>query len=229
MTISSLSGNKPLGSLRLSLKKSFLYRSQAVFYGRLSLYGLYLLLWLLALFNAERIFPHTKLDLALILCAILYILLCYQYKSHKSLGRWLHFVTLTLDVVLHLWFTRTSLYLLSPLMAIHPFLSAAFLLLFHNPMLLIVPLSTLPLATLLCFKAQGAAPTSSMLEALLIYGGLDILASIFYSSGPQQRTPTPPVNGGFRKKAQRACYHQRTQTKLAENFMMGWAPNSLAS
>jgi two-component system, NarL family, sensor histidine kinase DegS len=169
----------PMTSLRISLKKSFLYRAQAVFYGRLSLNSLYLLLWILAFFDSQSIFPNSKLDLALILSAMIYSLICYQYKAHKSLGRWLHFASLTLDIAMHLWLTRTSLYLLSPLMAIHPFLSAAFLLLFHNPLLMMVPLSVLPVATILCFNAQGTVHMAPMLSSLLIYGGLDILAIFF--------------------------------------------------
>lgn len=168
-----------LDSWHVSLTKSFIYRAQAVFYGRLSLCGLYAGLWLLAFATDSNTFPHSPRDLALIAVAVAYAVLCYQHKSHESLGRWLHFTTLTADIVLHLWFTREGEFLLSPLMPIHPFLSAAFLLLFHNPLLMLVPLSILPVATALYFNAHHTITVAPLMSSLLMYGGLDMLAIFF--------------------------------------------------
>jgi two-component system sensor histidine kinase DegS len=162
---------------RLSLKKSFIYRAQAVFLGRLCLNGLYLTLWLFSSTTNDGVFPSSQLDMALILAGLGYALICSHYKGHKYLGRWLHFSTLLLDLAIHVFFTRSSGYMLSPLMAIHPFLVAAFLLLFHNPFLMLAPLLTLPLVMTLSLLTK--THFTLLAFSLIMNCGLDMLAIFF--------------------------------------------------
>lgn len=164
---------------RLSLRKSYLYRAQAIFYGRLCLNSLYLILWFLSLFGSNNAFYSGEFDLFIILVAFAYALLSYHYKDHVQWGRWLYFVTLMADLIIHLFFTRNGGFLLSPLMAIHPFLSAAFLLLFHNPVLMIFPLMMLPIAMGLTLLSETDPHMMPLLISLIIYCALDIVA-IFY-------------------------------------------------
>lgn len=162
----------------VGLKKSFLHRAQAIFFGRLALNALYLFLWFYAQWSINTFFPNTLVDLTLILAAFSYALVAHFYKSHASLGRWLHFFTLVLDVVLHCYFTRTTGIIFSPLMAIHPFLTAAFLLLFHNPLLMLVPMAALPL---LCAThvMNHAVDISTLINTLALYCTLDALMIFF--------------------------------------------------
>lgn len=150
-----------------------------MFLGRLCLYSLYGFLWIFSFFSPTPHFPCQKIDLALILLGLLLASLCYQNRSHKDLGRWTHFLTLIFDLVIHLFFTRTSNYLLSPLMAIHPFLSAAFLLLFHNPAMMLAPLSILPIAMALSLSFSPAANMASLIPQLAIICSLDALGIFF--------------------------------------------------
>lgn len=166
-------------NFRLGLRKSFLYRAQAVFWGRICQNVLYLLLWLISSLSQEHIFPSDTLDIALILMAFAYSLVCYLTKNHRRLGRWAHFVTLIMDLALHLFFMRRSGFLLSPLMAIHPFLASSFLLLFHNPWLTLVPLFTLPVSVILSLYKNPQIDLTLIFVLLSIYCTLDILAVFF--------------------------------------------------
>src|SRR5579871_1584910 len=163
----------------ISLQKSFLYRAQAVFWGRIYLNGTYLVLWVIGCFDGDGIFPSSRLDLLCILMALLYAIFCYQYKGHRSYSRWLHFLTLLFDLALHLFFTRQSGYLLSPLMAIHPLMSAAFLLLFHNPLLMLAPLFCLPAALFLSLPTIKEHNLTGLISSLVLIAGLDALVTFF--------------------------------------------------
>jgi len=165
---------KQTNQFRLGLRKSFLYRAQAIFLGRLVLNSIYLLLWVIS-----GTLLTSKLDLFLIFFALLYAIFCHQYRAHPSYGRWLHFITLLCDLGIQLFFTRHSQYILSPLMAVHPFLSAAFLLLFHNPLLMAAPLSTLPLALMLSLFTIEQINLTNSLNSLVIVAGLDAVVIFF--------------------------------------------------
>lgn len=117
-------------------------------------------------------------DLILILSAFFYAIVCYQYRKH-NLSHWIHFLTLLFDLFIHIFFTRTSGYLLSPLMAIHPFLCAAFLLLFHNPLFILPSLLTHPFFVVMTIINSESTNLFSLLNSLIICTILDALAVFF--------------------------------------------------
>lgn len=161
-------------SLRQSLEKSFLNRAQAVYFARLALYTTYLSMWLFSLLG-QTIFPTTIFDLLLILLGFFMARLSYNNNDHQTIGRWGHFLTLIFDLSIHLFFTRTSGFLLSPLMMIHPLFSACFLLLFHNVLMLSVPLLTLPIAMVLSLIADMDSDRSNLLCLIILNLGLDTI------------------------------------------------------
>ncbi|MCA9508910.1 MAG: sensor histidine kinase [Myxococcales bacterium] len=162
--------------LALKLEQSFLYRAQAAFFGRLAISSLYSLLWFIAFADHSITFKHSYLSLFLILVSFAYNYACYQLKSHQKLGRWAYFFTLIFDSLLLVYFTSESGYLLSPLAAIHPFITALFLLLFHNPLLMAFPLLSIPAMTILSLKGSPDPSFLSLLCSLLLICFLNALA-----------------------------------------------------
>lgn len=157
-----------MSNFRSALKKSFLNRAQAIFFGRLALYSTYFFLWV----YKSSIFLGTNLDLALIALAFTSAFLAYRLKE-SPYSRWIYFITLSFDVFLHIFFTRNSGYLLSPLMVIHPLLTGSFLLLFHNGLMLIVPLLALPIAMMLGLIADPGQSITQLLGLMILNCGID--------------------------------------------------------
>jgi two-component system sensor histidine kinase DegS len=170
-----------------TLEKSFVNRTWAIFFGRMALYSTYFLLWLFSKAGGS-FFPSTGFDLFLIVGAFSYALLAYHNRNHK-LSRWSHFITLFLDVLIHLYFTRTTGYLLSPLMVAHPLFSAAFLLLFHNLLMLTCNLFMLPMAMALCLINDPQSSIAILLSLTILYLGLDIFVVLLinHSHGYEQK------------------------------------------
>lgn len=179
MLESNLDHFKASKTLSSKLKKSFLYRAQAVFFGRLAINSLYGLLWIIALADNSIKFERSFLTLLTILFSFSCAYLCYRLKSHKNLGKWAHFVTLIIDLFILIYFTQSSGYLLSPLMAIHPFITAMFLLLFHNPAIIAAPLLTIPLSTVLSLWGSHDPSFLSVICSLMLACFLDALAIFF--------------------------------------------------
>lgn len=204
----------------LRLRKSFLFRAQAVFFGRLTIVCLYALLFILSLANEGLGFPHSFFDGCLILFALFYANLCYRLKNHERLGRWIHFITLIADLLINLILTRESGLLFSPLMALHPLFTAMFLLLFHNPMLIAIPLLTIPLHTILTLFLESSESIFSMLYALLLYCMLDALIIFFIHLAQSQEQRLLKSLVAIEKKMKNmALAHERS--RIARDFHDG--------
>jgi signal transduction histidine kinase len=166
-------------SLAQSLVTSFLFRAQAVFWGRLCfglLYSGYLILQVYSLGIKPA---HLMLDAIFIALSLAGAGLSFGLRHHPELGRKMHFASLIGDLLLHIFLLRHQNYLLSPLMAVHPLLTAAFLLLFHNPGLILVPLATLPLATALTGLYAPHFSAFQLILKIMIYGVLDFVVIFF--------------------------------------------------
>lgn len=207
------------GSFENKLQKSFLFRAQAVFFGRLAISCLYTLLFILSLARDSG-FPHTWIDAVLIFLSFFYAHICYRLKGHERFGRWVHFVTLVADLSINLILSRTSGLLLSPLMALHPLFTAMFLLLFHNPALIIPPLLTIPLYTVLTLITSDLESALTFTYALLLYGTLDALIIFFITlvQGQEQRLMKSLVSME-KKMRELALSHERT--RIARDFHDG--------
>ncbi len=64
-------------------------------------------------------------------------------------------------------------------MALHPFLTAIFLLLFHNPLMILVPLVSIPLSTMLTLGGSSDPSFLSLMYAMMLFCTLDALAIFF--------------------------------------------------
>ncbi len=155
--------------------ESFNNRAQAVFYGRMCLYGLFLVHLIFLYWNTpgKIIFDASALFLGL---ALSYF--SFTNANHPQFGRWLIFVSLFFDVLFHLYLSGANGFITSPLFAVHPFFTATFLLLFHNPKMMALPLLMLPLATGLSLTAEHG-PLSSILFLVVLYSLLDACAIFF--------------------------------------------------
>ncbi len=207
-------------ALSVRLKKSFILRAQAVFFGRLCILLLYGLLFFLSFLEKDINFGHSSLDAALLITALIYTFICYRNKNHDALGLWLHFITLIFDLVLLIYFTEKSGYLLSPLMAIHPFITAVFLLLFHNPLMIIVPLFSIPLSTVLTLWGSEDPRFSSIMYAMMLLCVLDALAIffIYFVQSQEQRLMQSLI--AMEKKLQVLAVEQERQ-RIAREFHDG--------
>lgn len=207
-------------SFALRLKKSFLFRAQAVFFGRLSINALYCLLFILSLADNTINFGHSPSDAFILLTTFLYAYLSYYLKGHERLGRWVHFITLIFDLLILLYFTRSSGYLLSPLMAIHPFSTAIFLLLFHNPLMIMVPLISIPLSTMLTLWGSNDPSFLSVMYAMMLLCTLDALAIffIYFVQSQEQRLMQSLI--ALEKKLKRLAVDQERQ-RIAREFHDG--------
>lgn len=204
----------------LRLRKSFLFRAQAVFFGRLTIGCLYATLFILSLANESLGFPHTIFDGCLIVFALFNANLSYRLKNHPSLGRWIHFLTLIADLLINLIFTRQSGLLFSPLMALHPLFTAMFLLLFHNALLIGIPLLTIPLHTILTLLVESSTNIFSMLYALLLYCLLDALIIFFIHLAQSQEQRLLKSLVAIEKKLKHlALAHERS--RIARDFHDG--------
>lgn len=166
-------------SFQVRLKRGFLFRAQAIFFGRLVICGLYCALFILALANPSIGFPHQAHDALIILLCSFYAYFCYRIKNHAQLGRWCHFVTLIIDLFIHIYFTKYSGFILSPLMALHPLFTAMFLLLFHNPFIIAAPLLSVPIVTLFTLMGPVSPHFVLILSTVLLFCTLDALTIFF--------------------------------------------------
>lgn len=206
--------------LSSKLKKSFLFRAQAVFFGRLAVNSLYGLLWFIALADNSIKFERSFFTLLTILFSFSYTYVCYRLKSHKSLGRWAHFITLIIDLFILIYFTQSSGYLLSPLMAIHPFITAIFLLLFHNPAIIAVPLLTLPVSTVLSLWGNQDPSLLSVICSLMLICFLDALAIFFIYLVQSQEQRLLQSLISLREKLKRLAI-ERERQRMAREFHDG--------
>jgi len=210
--------NKDTFALRL--QKSFLFRAQAVFFGRLTIGCLYALLFILSLANNDLGFPNSFIDGLLILLTIFYAHLSYRLKSHERFGRWIHFITLIADLLINLYLTRNSGLLFSPLMALHPLYTAMFLLLFHNPFLIGIPLLTIPFHTVLTLAFMRNENIFSIIYALLLYCMLDALIIFFIHLAQSQEQRLLKSLVALEKKMKHlALSHERS--RIARDFHDG--------
>lgn len=206
------------GSFETKLEKSFLFRAQAVFYGRLAIGLLYSLLFILSLTEGSS-FPCTFFDALLILLSFFYSFVCYRLKNHARWGRWAHFITLVLDLIINIIFSRNSGLLLSPLMALHPLFTAMFLLLFHNPLMIITPLLTLPFYTVLTL-ISSETNTLSLIYALLLYCTLDALIIFFIHLAQSQEQRILKSLVTLEKKMKELAL-TRERSRIARDFHDG--------
>lgn len=166
-------------SFAVRLERSFWFRAQAIFYGRLAISSLYAVLFIISLVYDQLYFPNSLPYAILIFISFSYTRLCYRLKANRRIGRWAHFVTLNLDVLIHFIFTSSSHFILSPLMAIHPLFTAMFLLLFHNPFLIAIPLTAIPLGTIMTLWLEPSPSIFALIYTLLLYCSLDALIIFF--------------------------------------------------
>ena len=168
------------------MQRSFLFRAQAVFFGRLAIYCFYFLLFILSLAHPTIRFPHDLKSILIIILCLIFSFFCYKYKNHAKYGRWLHLFTLIIDLLVHLYLTKNSGYLLSPLMALHPLFTIMFLLLFHNPLIMSAPLLAVPAATFMTLWGSPDPPFVLIIGHVLLFCTLDAL-SIFFIQLVQSR------------------------------------------
>lgn len=171
---------------RIRLQKSFLFRAQAIFFGRLAIYCFYFLLFILSLTNSVIKFPHNTSTFLFIFSGFTGAFFCFKFKNHKKYGRWFHLVTLFLDLFIHIYITKNSHYLFSPFMALHPLFTLMFLVLFHNPLIISAPLLAVPIATFMTLWGGSDPPFVAVLSHLLLFCTLDAL-SIFFIQLVQSR------------------------------------------
>lgn len=158
--------------------KSFLFKAQAVYFGRISFAVLYFFYLALLAFARNLAFSDITLDLLCVWLLIMGSALSFRLRKN-TFGREIHFITLLLDISFHLIILRHQQYLLSPMMAMHPFLTATYLLLFQKPRLFFIPLLTLPIATLLtCFFTPNFS-SFELIVRILIFGILDVVVIFF--------------------------------------------------
>lgn len=207
-------------AMSLGLKKSFIFRAQAVFFGRLSILLLYSLLFVLSLADTTIYFPHSINESLLLLTALLYTFFCYKFRSGDAFGQWIHFLTLIVDLGILIYFTATSGYLLSPLMAIHPFITAIFLLLFHHPLIIIMPLLSIPLSTVLSLWSTNPPSFVPLMYAMMLLCILDALAIffIYFVQSEEHRLMASIIE--MEKKLQRLAVEQERQ-RIAREFHDG--------
>jgi len=168
--------------------KSFLFRAQAAFLGRLSINSFYILLFFLSILDSRIYFSHSPTQALAIFTAFICAIFCYFLKNNNIYGKILYFITLVFDILLLTYITRDSGFLLSPFMAIHPFLTAIFLLLFHNPLLIITPLMSIPISTVLSIWGPHDPSLISIISVMTLVCMLNMLAIFFIHlvSGQEQ-------------------------------------------
>ena len=210
----------PKNSFQVRLKRSFLFRAQAVFFGRLAIYGFYFILFFLAISNSSIKFSHEFYDFFIILLGLFYACFCYQIKNHKKYGRWCHLITLAADLLINLYFAKNSGYLLSPFMALHPLFTAMFLLLFHNPLLMGVPLLIIPLATWFTLWGPANPAFGIVIGYILLYCTLDTLTIFFIQLVQRHEQRLMHALVGVEKKL-RALAILKERHRFAQDFHDG--------
>jgi len=207
-------------SFQARLQRSFLFRAQAVFFGRLAIYCFYFLLFILSLANPVVKFPHDLLTIFIVLLCLLSAFICYKYKNHVKYGRWLHLITLIFDICAHLYVTKNSGFLLSPLMALHPLFTIMFLLLFHNPLIISAPLLAVPCATLITLWGAQDPPFVLVLGHVLLFCTLDALSIFFIQLVQQQEQRLMHSLVGVEKKL-RVLAVLKERQRFAQDFHDG--------
>ncbi len=152
------------------LRRGFSSRAHSLFWVRIGLVGLNTFL----IFRSEWLgdWPEHIQWLATLttLFSLSYAIVSLKFTSSERFGRWVHFITLNLDV---LWLIGVILLtggLFSPLMALTPIFTVLFSLLFNNAYTLIPPLMSLPLITLLHPLIAGKDFGKNELFVVMAYG-----------------------------------------------------------
>lgn len=207
-------------AMSLRLRRSFNFRAQAVFFGRLCLVLLYCFLFLFSVADKTINFAHSWPEVFILLSALFYTLLCYSFRKRTIFAQWSHFITLVFDLGILIYFTGKSGYLLSPLMAIHPFITAVFLLLFNQPLMIIVPLLSIPLSTGLSLWGTLEPNFLNLMYAIMLLCILDALAIffIYFVQSEEQRLIYSLIE--MEKKLQRLAVEQERQ-RIAREFHDG--------
>lgn len=157
---------------------SFIFKAEAVYFGRISFAILYFFYLALLTFARSLSFHEVVLDLLLVWLLIVTGALSFRWR-YRTFSRELHFITLLLDICFHLYMLHHQKYLLSPMMAMHPFITAIYLLLFQNPRLFFIPLLTLPAATLLTCALIPNFSSFELFTRILVFGILDLVVIFF--------------------------------------------------
>ncbi len=203
-------------TVRHRLQRSYLFRAQAVFFGRIGVYVLYLLLYIVSFTSKSVDFPHSIYDLAIIFFALMYTQICYIKKYHKY---WC-LIALIFDLLIQIYFTKNSMFLLSPLMAIQPLFTAMFILLFHNPFFTIIPLLSLPIATVLTFITNKNLSFMHIISYLILFCTLDMLIIFFIHMVHQREQRIMYILVGVEKKLQALAILKERQ-RFAQDFHDG--------
>ena len=147
------------------LIERFSTRAKAVFLGRV---GFILLSLIVGVFP---IAAQNSLYFFWTPLALTYAFAALYYCEHTKYGRWIYFLTLCLDLF---WLTFLILQtggLLSPLMACIPIFTLFFVILFHNPLVILPPLLLLPAITFL--EDHSLIAASDILLLLILYSFLN--------------------------------------------------------
>jgi two-component system, NarL family, sensor histidine kinase DegS len=157
------------------LKERFLTRARAVFYARLAF--LTLGLGILAIPTWRESFgADTPLAYPWYAFVVLYSVLAQVTAHHPRHGRWVMFLTLTLDLFLLLALIANSGGLRSPVMAGQVLFTLFFALLFPNPIATVPPLLMLPVVMRVSQMLGERPPFTVELLFLLWYAALNGVA-----------------------------------------------------
>lgn len=151
-------------------KVRFSSRAHSLFWVRMGFVGLNTFL----IFRSEWLgdWPEAIQWLAsfITLLTLAYSIISLNFVESERFGRWVHFITLNLDVAWLICLIFLTGGLFSPLMALTPIFTVLFTLLFNNVYTLIVPLISLPVVTVLQPIVSQKGIGKNELFVIMAYG-----------------------------------------------------------
>ena len=170
------------------LRERFLTRAQAVFFARMAFMAFGACLLFIPTWKQQFGMTDTWTVSILVIMGV-YTFGAQFFGGHPRVGRWVLFITLTLDLSILLFLVAYSGGLQSPAMAAMVLLTIFFALLFPNPIGIVPPLMMLPIAVIITQSLPDRPSLYAELGYVIWYAVLNGVAVyvIVYLTGREEK------------------------------------------